>query len=63
MRTTLDISAVLMQEALELTHIRTKTELIRVALENLIQREKIKGMKNYFGTLELDIDLETLRKR
>ncbi len=63
MRTTLDIPESLMNEAMRLTHARTKTELIRIALVNLIQREKTQGLKNYFGAVDLEINLDTLRDR
>jgi hypothetical protein len=46
-----------------LTKIATKTELIKFALENVIQREKIKELAAYFGKITLDIDLDKLRKR
>ena len=48
MRTTLELPDALVNEALELTKISTKTELIKFALENIIQREKIKGLVGYF---------------
>jgi len=63
MRTTLDLPDTLVKEAMALTQIATKTELIRHALENVIQREKIRGLTDYFGKLNLDIDLNKLRKR
>jgi hypothetical protein len=63
MRTTLDIPESLMNEAMRLTQVRTKTELIRIALVNLIQKEKIQGLKEYFGKVDLAIDLDTLRDR
>ena len=63
MRTTLELPDTLVNEAMSLTKISTKTELIKFALNNLIQREKIKGITNYFGKLDLDINLDTLRKR
>lgn len=63
MRTTLDIPESLMQEAMRLTHVRTKTELIKIALTNLIRRQKIQGLKDYFGRVDLEIDLNTLRDR
>jgi Arc/MetJ family transcription regulator len=63
MRTTLDLPEALIAEALALTHIQTKTELIKTALQNLIQKEKIKDLKRYFGKVDLDIDLEQLRNR
>ena len=63
MRTTLELPDALVHEAMILTKIPTKTELIKVALENIIQREKIKGLTDYFGKLNLDIDINKLRNR
>jgi hypothetical protein len=63
MRTTLDLPKALLDEAMELTHIATKTDLIKTALVNLIQKERIKDLKKYYGKINLDIDLNALRKR
>ena len=63
MRTTLDLSDTLLEEAMTLTKITTKTEVITQALENLIQKEKVQKLKDYYGKLDLNIDLKTLRKR
>jgi len=63
MRTTLDLPEALIDEAMALTHIQTKTDLIKTALQNLIQKEKIKDLKQFFGKIDLDIDLNTLRDR
>jgi Arc/MetJ family transcription regulator len=63
MRTTLELPDKLIHEAMSLTQISTKTEVIKYALENIIQREKIKGLTDYFGKLNLDIDLDKLRNR
>lgn len=63
MRTTLDLPETLLEEAMSLTHIQTKTDLIKTALINLIQKEKIKDIKNFYGKLDLDIDLNVLRNR
>ena len=63
MRTTLELPDTLVQEAMVLTRIPTKTELVKFALENVIQREKIKELTNYFGKLNLEIDLNRLRDR
>ena len=63
MRTTLDLSDTLLEEAMALTKITTKTEVITQALENLIQKEKVQQLKNYYGKIDLDIDLDALRKR
>lgn len=63
MRTTLDLPEALIYEAMSLTHIQTKTDLIKTALLNLIQKEKIKNLKNYFGKVDLEIDLNVVRDR
>lgn len=63
MRTTLDLPESLINEAMALTHINTKTDLIKTALQNLIQKEKIKDIKQYFGKINPDIDLDVMRKR
>ena len=63
MRTTLELPDTLVHEAMALTKIPTKTKLIKFALENVIQREKIKGLTKYFGKLNLEIDLDALRNR
>jgi len=63
MRTTLDLPETLINEAMALTHIKTKTDLIKMALLNLIQKEKVKDLKKYFGKVDLEIDLDLLRNR
>jgi len=63
MRTTLDLPEDLINEAMKITKCKTKTELIKVALENLIIKEKIKSLKEYYGRVPLDIDVNELRNR
>jgi hypothetical protein len=63
MRTTLDLPETLINEAMALTHIGTKTDVIKVALQNLIQREKIRDIKTYYGKINLDIYLDAIRNR
>ncbi len=63
MRTTLDLPEKLVSEAMTITHTKTKTEVIKLALQNLIQKENIKDLKNYFGKIDLDIDLDIVRNR
>ncbi|HBD95482.1 MAG TPA: DUF2191 domain-containing protein, partial [Spirochaetia bacterium] len=36
---------------------------IKFALTNLIQKEKIKDLKKYFGKVDLEINLDNLRDR
>jgi len=63
LRTTLDLPENLIAEAMALTHIQTKTDLIKIAIQNLIQKEKIKDLKRYYGKVDLEIDLKILRNR
>jgi hypothetical protein len=63
MRTTLDLPEALIKEAMALTRITTKTDLIKTALQTLIQKEKLKDIKQYYGKIDLDIDLDNLRNR
>ncbi len=63
MRTTLDLPEDLVAEAMEVTKCKSKTELIKIALENIIVKEKVKKLKNYYGKVSLDIDLDMVRER
>ena len=63
MRTTIDIPEDLMKEAMKVTNSSTKTELIKIALKNIIQKNKIKSLKNYKGKIDLIIDLDVVRDR
>ncbi len=63
MRTTLDLPQDLVGEALRITHSRTKTMAIKIALQNLIRQDKIKGLKDYRGKIKLVIDMNALRHR
>ncbi|MCK5098691.1 MAG: type II toxin-antitoxin system VapB family antitoxin [Desulfobacteraceae bacterium] len=63
MRTTLDLPENLLIEAMKATHIETKTKVIIVALEELIRKNRIAGLKKFKGKLDLDIDMNKLRGR
>jgi hypothetical protein len=63
MRTTIDLPEDLILEAMRVTHIKTKTDVIKEGLSALIRRENIKNLKKYKGTVDLDIDLDSIRKR
>ena len=63
MRTTLDLPDNIIYEAMQLTKMKTKTAVIKTALLNLIEKEKIKDIKKYYGKVNLDVDLNALRKR
>lgn len=63
MRTTLDLPAPLLKEALRVTRQKTKTAVIITALEDLIRKNRTLGLKKYKGKVDLDIDLDKLRDR
>jgi len=63
MRTTLDIPNNLLEEAMALTNAKTKNQLIKEVLESYIARIKRQRLIALKGTLDLDIDLDTLRGR
>ena len=63
MRTTLDLPENLLDEAMKTTLITTKTKVIITALEEVIRKTKISGLKKCKGKIDLDIDMDTVRVR
>jgi Arc/MetJ family transcription regulator len=63
MRTTLDLPKDLLEEAMKLTGAKTKSQLIKDALEDQIKRIKRKRLISFKGSIDLDIDLDKLRNR
>ena len=63
MRTTLDLPQDLLEEAMKVTHLETKTKVIITALEELIRKTKIAELRQFKGKIDLDIDLNTIRGR
>ncbi len=49
MRTTLDLDGALVEQALEQTGARTKTEVIEMGLRALLERESRRRLKALFG--------------
>ena len=63
MRTTLDLPDVLMKDAMKASHQRTKTAVIITALQDLVRKSRLQELKRYKGRVDLDLDLNALRKR
>lgn len=63
MHTTLDINSELLTEAMTLSGMKTKTDTITLALQNLVRQERLQKLKQYGGKVDLDINLDTLRER
>jgi Arc/MetJ family transcription regulator len=63
MRTTLDLPEDLINEAMKVSHINTKTKVIITALEELVRKAKISKLKKFKGKVDLDIDMNAIRGR
>ncbi len=63
MRTTLDLPRDLIEEAMRVSNVKTKTALIVQALEDFVRKSKLRKLKGYKGKVDLDIDLSILRAR
>lgn len=63
MRTTLDLPEFLLKKAMAVAHIKTKTNVIVVALKELIRKATISDLKKFKGKIDLDINLDLIRKR
>ncbi|MFZ2658309.1 MAG: type II toxin-antitoxin system VapB family antitoxin [Victivallales bacterium] len=63
MRTTIDLPSALVEEAMTVSHQRTKTAMIVTALEDFVRKNRIQGLKKFRGKINLNIDLAKLRKR
>ena len=61
MKTTLNISEELLEEAVRLTGSRTKTEAIHKALTELIRKQKIEEIIGQAGKLDFNNDWEKAR--
>jgi len=62
-RTTLDLPGPLVEEAMKLSHHRTKTAVVISALEDFVRRARIQGLREFRGKVDLDMDLDALRDR
>ncbi len=63
MRTTIDLPEDLLKEAMNRTGIKTKTQVISTALEEMIRRSKLSELKKFKGKVDLEIDLDHIRGR
>jgi Arc/MetJ family transcription regulator len=61
MRTNIVINDRLMDEALRLTGVKSKREVVELALKTLIQLKQQTQIKAYRGKLQWDGDLESMR--
>lgn len=63
MRTTLDIPEELIEEARLLLGFKSKSDTIIVSLRELIRRKRIEELKKMAGSIKLEIDVPSSRRR
>jgi Arc/MetJ family transcription regulator len=63
MRTTLDIPEPLIEEARRLLGFKSKTDTVVLSLKELIRRRRIEELKDLMGSVRLDIDIPSSRRR
>jgi len=63
MRTTLDLPEVLIQDAMKVSHQKTKTAVIITALQELVRKSRLQELREFKGRVNLDLDLNAVRKR
>jgi Arc/MetJ family transcription regulator len=63
MRTTIDIPEELLKEVMKITGATTKSQAIKLALEEKIAITKRKRLITMKGSIDLDVDLDVLRDR
>jgi Arc/MetJ family transcription regulator len=62
MRTNIDIDDKLMEEAMKVSKLKSKKELVNHALEELIRLNKRKKMLSLFGKVRWEGNLDEMRK-
>ncbi len=63
MRTTIDIPEELLNEVMKITGATTKSQAVKEALAEQIKRTKRQRLITRKGTIDLDVDLDSLRNR
>ncbi len=63
MRTTLDLPEALLRDAMKASHQKTKTAAIITALQDLVRTSRLRELRRFRGRVDLDLDLNSLRKR
>ena len=63
MRTTLDLPETLVKDAMSASHQKTKTAVIIAALQDLVRKNRLQELRRYRGRVDLNLDLNVLRKR
>ena len=63
MRTTLDLPEDLLNEAMQATRFKSKTDTVIFALRELVRRRNIEELKSLAGKIDVEVDLDKSRRR
>ncbi len=63
MRTTLDLPEALLDEARRVLGFKSKTDTVVLSLTELVRRRRLDELKALAGKVELELDLDTSRRR
>ena len=61
-RMTITIEDELVEQARKILSVRTKADAIRMALKEVIRKKRLSEVLTHQGTIEFDLDQETLQK-
>jgi Arc/MetJ family transcription regulator len=63
MRTTLDLPTDLVVEAQQMLGFKSKTDVVILALRELVRRRRLEQLRELAGRVEIDVDLARSRRR
>ena len=63
MRTTLDLPEELIDEAREVLGFKSKTDTVVYALKEVVRRGYVRGVKDLFGKVHIELDMDKVRGR
>ncbi len=63
MRTTIDLPDELVEQAMRVAHVKTKTMAIALGLQELINKSRLDALRSLRGRVELTIDPRKSRRR
>lgn len=62
-KTTVFIDDILINAALKVTNLKTKREVIEAGLKELVRKRNRELLRQEFGSFDIDLSLEELKKR
>ena len=63
MRTTIELPGELLAEAMRVSHVKTKTTAITLALQELINKFRLDELRALRGRVDLSLDVRKSRRR